>query len=525
MNSITAHALKPLLTAEDEIALLDVREYGQYGEGHPFFSVPFPYSRLEARAPLLLPRKDVHLVLLDDGDGVAARAASQFESLGYQNVSILEGGAPAWVAAGYTLYKGVNVQSKTYGELLEHVAETPSVTASELSALLERDPSVVVLDGRSPEEYQNMSLPGALCCPNAELGFRIQSLVPDEATTIVINCAGRTRSILGVEGLRVLNIKNPIFALENGTQGWRLAGLDLDHGVLPQALPEPDDHQFARMTASAQALIAAGQLKLIAPTMVADWLNNKDRTTYLLDVRTKSEFEKSHWPNSRHAPGGQLVQATDQYVAVRNARIVLSDDNQLRAATTAIRLQDMGHDVYLLDADARAGTSDASGFQQIGVNTIQFEALPQANHARGLKILDASPGMQFREAHIDGAVWVTRARLDRLALAPDEDVLVTGHDAALIEGIVIELNVLGFTNVRCSKGSLAIWMNAGYTVISTPDEPSDDECIDYLFFVHDRHDGNMDAARRYLAWEVGLIDQLDAQERSVLNPRTQFMSE
>ncbi|MGY8793563.1 MAG: rhodanese-like domain-containing protein, partial [Woeseiales bacterium] len=143
MNSITAHALKPLLTAEDEIALLDVREYGQYGEGHPFFSVPFPYSRLEARAPLLLPRKGVHLVLLDDGDGVAARAASQFESRGYQNVSILEGGAPAWAAAGYTLYKGVNVQSKTYGELLEHVAETPSVTASELSALLERDPSVV----------------------------------------------------------------------------------------------------------------------------------------------------------------------------------------------------------------------------------------------------------------------------------------------------------------------------------------------------------------------------------------------
>ena len=180
----------------------------------------------------------------------------------------------------------------------------------------------------------------------------------------------------------MLNIKNPIFALENGTQGWRLAGLDLDHGVLPQALPEPDDHQFARMTASAQALIAAGQLKLIAPTMVADWLKNKDRTTYLLDVRTKSEFEKSHWPNSRHAPGGQLVQATDQYVAVRNARIVLSDDNQLRAATTAIRLQDMGHDVYLLDADARAGTSDASGFQQIGVNTIQFNVRFPELHSR-----------------------------------------------------------------------------------------------------------------------------------------------
>ncbi len=256
MNSITARDLKPLLTAQDEIALLDVREQGQYGEGHPFFSIPFPYSRLEPLASMLLPGKLAHLVLFDDNDGVAERAAAVFESLGYRNVSVLEGGAPAWAAAGYTLFKGVNVISKTYGELLEHVADTPRLTAAELHTLLASDPSVVVLDGRSPAEYRKMSLPGALCCPNAELGYRIQSLVPDESTTIVINCAGRTRSILGVEGLRILDTANPVFALENGTQGWRLAGFDLSHGVAPQVLPDPDEDQFSAMATRAKALIA-----------------------------------------------------------------------------------------------------------------------------------------------------------------------------------------------------------------------------------------------------------------------------
>jgi hypothetical protein len=45
--------------------------------------------------------------------------------------------------------------------------------------------------------------------------------------------------------------------------------------------------------------------------------------------------------------------------------------------------------------------------------------------------------------------------------------------------------------------------------------PSDDQCIDFLFFVHDRHDGNLESAKRYLEWEQGLMAQLDDDERAV----------
>lgn len=519
MNTITAETLKPRLTAGEEIAFLDVREQGQYGEGHPFFCIPFAYSQLETLAFSLLPCRVTPLVLLDDGDGVAERAAFVFDALGYENVSVLEGGAPAWSAAGYTLYKGVNVVSKTYGELLEHVADTPRLTADELQALLTRNPDVVILDGRSPEEYRKMSLPGALCCPNAELGYRLPALVRDTGTTVVINCAGRTRSILGVEGLRVIDTPNTVLALENGTQGWKLAGFELEHGVAPQPLPEPDAEQYSSLTASAEQLVIDAGLETVSPDTVAGWLADDSCTTYLLDVRSADEYATAHWPGARHAPGGQLVQATDQYVAVRYARIVLSDDNRLRAATTAIRLQDMGHRVWLLDADARSGSAKPAP----GDQSDEAAGFPEPAELEGVTLLDASRGMDYRDGHIEGAHWATRARLDRLGLDAGSKVTVTGRDPELIAGVSGELLAMGITDVSTHTGEPALWRQHGHNVVATPDLPNEQDCIDYLFFVHDRHDGNMDAARRYLEWEVGLVDQLDEQERSALNPRSSFL--
>src|SRR6202521_1086984 len=136
---MTAHidvtTLKAWLGDDREIALIDVSEHGQYGSGHLFFAVPLPYSRFELDLPALVPNPAVRLVLCDDGDGVASRAATRAETLGYENVHVLTGGAAAWRQAGYTLYAGVNVPSKTFGELVEHQRHTPRVTAQALQAM------------------------------------------------------------------------------------------------------------------------------------------------------------------------------------------------------------------------------------------------------------------------------------------------------------------------------------------------------------------------------------------------------
>ena len=79
------------------------------------------------------------------------------------------------------------------------------------------------------EEYKKMSIPQSICCPNAELPYKISSIVKDTKTEIIINCAGRTRSIIGAQTLINFGIKNRVYALENGTQGWFLSDLKLDN--------------------------------------------------------------------------------------------------------------------------------------------------------------------------------------------------------------------------------------------------------------------------------------------------------
>ena len=106
MTSIDPKTLKRWLHDGGEIALLDVREHGQYGESHLFHGVPLPFSRLELDAPRLLPRRGVRVVTYDGGDeesrGVADRAAERLRALGYGDVHVLEGGTRAWHCLLYT---------------------------------------------------------------------------------------------------------------------------------------------------------------------------------------------------------------------------------------------------------------------------------------------------------------------------------------------------------------------------------------------------------------------------------------
>ncbi|HEY3046494.1 MAG TPA: rhodanese-like domain-containing protein, partial [Polaromonas sp.] len=215
---VEAATLKSWLHDGQEIALFDVREHGQYGQAHLFYGITLPYSRLELDVPRLAPRKNVRLVVYDDGQGVAPLAARRLAALGYTDVQVLRGGTAGWRAAGFPLFAGVNVPSKTFGELAEQVYHTPRVSATELAAMLARQEDVVVLDGRPFSEFQKMNIPTATSCPNGELALRIHELVPSEQTRIVVNCAGRTRSIIGAQTLINLGLRNPVFALENGTQ-------------------------------------------------------------------------------------------------------------------------------------------------------------------------------------------------------------------------------------------------------------------------------------------------------------------
>src|SRR5690606_9828656 len=149
---ISAATSKTMLHDYQEIALLDVREHGQYGEAHLFYAASLPYSRLELDIHRLVPRKQVRIVVYDGGDeasrDVAGRAALRLQALGYAQVMILEGGARAWRDAGYKLFAGVNLPSKTFGELVEHAYHTPRISAQELARKQAAGEPLAIFDGQ-----------------------------------------------------------------------------------------------------------------------------------------------------------------------------------------------------------------------------------------------------------------------------------------------------------------------------------------------------------------------------------------
>src|SRR5207245_9171779 len=199
--------------------------------GHPLFAANMAVDRIAIEAEVRLPRKDVAIVLYDDGEGLVAGGAERLVALGYTNISALEGGLKAWRDAGYQVFEDVNSYSKAFGELVESRRHTPSFSADEVAKLIADKANIAILDVRRFDEYATMNIPGSVSVPGAELVLRAGQAEPDPDTTIIVNCAGRTRSIIGTQSLINAVVPNKVRALRNGKIGWTLAQQELEHGA------------------------------------------------------------------------------------------------------------------------------------------------------------------------------------------------------------------------------------------------------------------------------------------------------
>lgn len=511
MRRIDAATLRGWVEDGGELALLDAREEGEFGASHLFWAIPCPYSRRELRARALLPCRATRVVCVDDGRGVAEKLAEYLESIGCTAVHVLDGGTKAWEAAGYVLFSGVNVPSKAFGEWVEHHYGTESVDAPVLKQWLEEKRDMVVLDSRTLEEYRRMSIPSGISVPGGELAYRIADLVPSPDTLIVVNCAGRTRSIMGAESLRQAGVPNKVVALRNGTMGWELAGLTCDRGR--DARFQPGRPKTADLAARrAQAFAERTGVRLVDTAALERFAADGSRTLYVLDVRDPEEYARAARPGSVNAPGGQLVQATDTWVGVRGARIALIDDDGVRARMSAAWLRLMGHrDVFVVEgALAGAQPPCAAGVPELeaAVETIgadQLAAVPDA------VVVDLSRSVEYRDGHIPGSHWGIRSRLDQLRpkLVGAKMVVATSPDGVLARLAVPELKGLTAAPVRALAGGTAAWKQAGGALAKDRTVPPDEACVDFYLRPYDRNSGIEEAMKAYLSWEIDLVHEIE----------------
>jgi rhodanese-related sulfurtransferase len=494
-----------------ELALVDVREELIFSQRHLLLARSIPLSRLELKFAQLVPRRATRIVLCDDGDGAAGRAAAILARNGYSDVSILEGGVDAWAAAGYELFSGVNVPSKAFGEYIEHESGTPNIAAAELEQLLRDKADIVVLDSRPFDEYSRVSIPTGVNVPGAELVLRAREIAPSSDTMIVVNCAGRTRSIIGAQSLINAGVPNKVVALRNGTMGWSLAGFACDSGKNRRA---PDVSQKTLDWARTAALRVAQScgVERIDRAMLETWRKDATRTLYLFDVRDPAEYSAGHVAGAVSAPGGQLVQATDQYVGTLGARIVLADDAEVRAAMTGSWLRQMGwKDVFVL---AEAGTETGRPKTPILENdtpshvTIDCAALNELLSRSAATVVDLAASRDYLAGHIPGAWFAIRTRLSRaLPKTPRGETLVlTSEDSALARLAAAEVEALVDIPVRVLAGGNAAWRAAGYALSTQPHMA--DEAVDQWRKPYERSGDTKAAMNEYLAWEIDLLPRI-----------------
>ena len=499
-----------------ELALLDVREELTFSRAHLLHARSAPLSRLELMVPCLVPRRATRIVLLDDGDGLAERAARILARHGYACLFVLDGGVSAGERAGFVLFSGMHVPSKAFGEVVEHQAGTPSIEATELKRRLDRGDDVIVVDSRPFDEFARISIPGATDVPGAELVLRVPELAVAPTTTVVVNCAGRTRSIIGAQSLINAGLPNKVVALRNGTMGWTLAGFTPDRGSerrhAPGA-PSPATLTWAK-AAAARIGVRCGVERIDLDTLQR-WRNESDaRTLYVFDVRDPREYEAGHLPGAISAPGGQLVQATDLYIGTLRARIVLVDDLECRAMMTGAWLRQMGwEDVHVLVAAGHeTGWLQPSvlGLAERPSERVDTERLAAWLADNAATVIDLSASRDYRKGHIPGAWFAIRARLDRALPKIDAQgtIVLTSENGILAALALDEAASLTPRPVRYLGGGNAAWVASGRAL--TTDRPRlADEPVDAWLKPYERDSGNTAAMNEYLSWEIDLPQRIE----------------
>ncbi|MDN7815249.1 rhodanese-related sulfurtransferase [Burkholderia vietnamiensis] len=516
----TYEDVRARLLARDELALIDVREEDPYAQGHPLWAANLPLSKLELDAWTRIPRRDTPIVVFGEagGEDLAPRAAAKLAQLGYTDVRVLDGGLAGWRAAGGELFIDVNVPSKAFGEWVEAERHTPSLSAEEVQALIDAQADVVIVDARRYDEYQTMNIPTSTSVPGAELVLRVRALAPNPATQVVVNCAGRTRSIIGTQSLINAGLPNPVAALRNGTIGWTLAGQTLEHGA---ARRFPDDVEPAQRDEARRAARAVAErvgVPRITLTELAA-LDEPGRTLYRFDVRTPEEYEAGHLPGFLGTPGGQLVQETDHHAAVRGARIVLADDDGVRADMTASWLAQMGWDVRVLEP------VDPAAFTERGQPPRAVPAAPQVAEvspatlagwlreagAGEIAIVDVTTSANYVKRHIPGAWFVVRAQLrDALRAIPSAQRYVFTCGSSLLARFAADdarALLPASAPISVLTGGTAAWIDAGLP-LEHGDTHLASPRVDRYRRPYEGTDNASAAMQAYLDWEYGLVEQL-----------------
>jgi len=505
--------LADLRRPNSEFAVLDLREEGRFANGHILLASSLPLSRLELDVAGLVPRRATRIVLCDDNDGLAQVATNRLGSLGYNEIVRLGGGMPAWSAAGYEIFRGLNIPSKVLGLYAQEQLGIPEIGPEDLAALQAGDADVRIIDCRPFQEYQRGCIPGARHCPGVELVRQLTDFGASGNSQLVVNCAGRTRGLLGAQMLIDAGFAGKVAALRDGTMGWELSGRELELGAT-RTFNYRSPNAGKSMATTAKKIRKRLGIPIIDGESLDRWRSDRTRTIYLFDIRGRAAYETGHIAGARHVAGGQLIQNFDQHVATRGARIVLSDDDGVRATSTALWLRRMGwRDVAVALADGSAGTLEAGPEAPLRVRPppdrdyVSAQELKVMLDGGTVLLVDLATSRNYKSGHIPQAWFAVRSRLAKvLGLLPKAKTLVLTSDDGILAAFAGKDELAFAGVVRVLEGGTAAWQRAGNPLCASLDRLID-KPDDVVLKPSELGEGRKAAMREYLSGSKGLLEK------------------
>ncbi len=468
MHHIEVDELTTILAADGEIAVVDVRFQEEFIRDQLFASVNIPHDRLDIEAPVRLPRRSVPIVVIAGDDESGERARSRLQRADYSDVRILNGGVTAWKARGLPTFQDVNAESKAFGEYVEHAYRTPNVEADWLHERLQGNWKGVVVDCRPLREHLFAHVPGAVHVPGGELYRALPYVATDPDMPVVVHCGGRTRGIIAAQGLINAGYGNPVSVLRNGTMGWHLSGYELEHGPGAAGGGWSRDDIPAKIPGDVESRIRGQAIDEIDLEELRTLVEQRDRRTlYLFDLRDRSNDSET-LATGIPVAAGQLVQATDEFIAVRGARVVLIDDDFARAHMTAGWLRQMGwRDTYVhmpspltrsAVSPAMAGRACDTTADWIGAD--QLDDMLKRGQAT---VVDVSQSHEYLAGHVPGAGFCPRRELSghwRKIRENGRHIVLAARNAAMSAAAAADLGHLGHS-VRVLDGGNDAWARSG----------------------------------------------------------------
>ena len=481
-------------------ALIDSRERRDYVAGHWFGSTNIPLSLFSTRLGYLFQELNFPIHFLNWQDMASGEAIHQLKAIGFSNITIHNTQKPEKMGRGFV--KGEFVWSKAFGEVVAHEIDLPEITPKQYLADYQ---DALLFDVRPTAEYQDFTLPKSQSLPNSLLLANVQAL-KNTGKMSLLHCAGRTRSIIGAFTLMASGFDGKFAVFRGGTQAWELDGYEREYNANRLFAT---DHEASDAVAN-----FLRRWQIPATTVMADRLGAfvaDHKTKLLFDVSDDGATGQPQAHGIIKISGTNLIQQTDRSIARYHVPIILFDQRSgSRAAFAAFWLRCMGFSVTVAYLDAPVAaieniantiTNNIANNNASSVTTFSASQLDIWQKDK-ISLYDFRPSKAFISGHIADSHWQNIYAI--LGQTPSDKPI------AIIADNAEKGRVIGNCLIRhgWQIAGVYLWHDDDFDLATLASDELDLPLDEPALFAG-RHQGVLQDARDYLAWEEDLPDKID----------------